>query len=159
MNDSTINVLIGGLLVGAAFGLLGIISDMVWKLVRSRSEGARRFKLVSSVAIVLLVGSAMVAGMGPLGALGACIVIAAIVWVFKGFKKTESVIPTPGSTAPFRRYGAEEDATEFMEVTDTAPERKTVITCLNCDGRLRVLAGKYVDVTCPHCQTVFRTHT
>ena len=151
--------LIRGLLVGAAFGLLGFIADMVWKLIRSRSEGARRFKLVSSVAIVLMVGSAMVAGMGPLGALGACIVIAAIFWGFKGFKKNESAIPTLGSTSPPRRSGAEEDATEFTEVKDTAPQRKTVIACPNCDGRLRVLAGKYIDVTCPHCKTVFRTHT
>ncbi len=151
--------LIRGLLVGAALGLLGFIADMVWKLVRSRSEGARRFKLVSGIALVLMVVSAMVAGMGPLGALGTCIVIAAIVWVFKGFKNTESAIPPASATATPRRNGAEEDATEFTEVKDTAPQRKTVITCPNCEGRLRVLAGKYIDVTCPHCKTVFRTHT
>lgn len=150
--------LIRGLLVGAAFVLLGFIADMVWKLIRSRSEGARRFKLVSSVAIVLMVGSAMVAGMGPLGALGTCIVIAAIFWVFKGFKKTESVIPTPGSTPP-RHPVAEEAATEFTEVKDTAPQRKTVITCPNCGGQLRVMADKYIDVTCAHCGVVFRTKT
>lgn len=151
--------LVRGLIVGLVFAVIGVIADQVWKLVRSQSEGARRFKWVSSIAIVLMVGSAMVAGMGPLGALGACIVISAIVWVFKGFKKTESAIPKPGATAPPRRSGAEEDATEFTEVKDMAPQRKTVITCPNCDGRLRVLAGKYIDVTCPHCKTVFRTHT
>lgn len=155
MDDAVIR----GLLVGAVLGLLGFVADMVWKLIRSRSEGARRFKLVSSVAIVLMVGSAMVAGMGLLGALGTCVVIAAIVWVFKGFKKSESAIPTPGATAPPSRAGSEEDPTEFTEVKDTAPQRKTVITCPNCAGRLRVLAGKYIDVTCPHCKTVFRTHT
>ena len=159
MNESVVDAAVRGLIGGAILGLIGFVANMVWKLIRSQSEGARRFKLVSGVAIVLMVVSAMVAGMGPLGALGTCIVIAAIVWVFKGFKKTDSAIPTPGATAPPRRSGAEEEATEFTEVKDTAPQRKTVITCPNCDGRLRVLAGKYIDVTCPHCKTVFRTHT
>lgn len=153
------DALIRGLLVGAAFGLLGFIADMVWKLIRSRSEGARRFRLVSSVAVVVLVGSAMVAGMGPLGALGTCIVISAIVWVFKGFKKTESAISPHGATAPHRRSGVEEDATKFTEVKDTAPQRKTVITCPNCGGQLRVIADKYIDVTCAHCGVIFRTKT
>ncbi len=148
-----------GLIVGLVIAIIGVVADQIWKLIRSRSEGARRFKLVSGIALALMVVSAMVAGMGPLGALGTSIVMAAMVWVFKGFKKTESAIPTPGTTATPRRNDAEEDATEFTEVKDTAPQRKTVITCPNCDGRLRVLAGKYIDVTCPHCKTVFRTHT
>ncbi len=155
MDDAVIR----GLLVGAVLGLLGFVADMVWKLIRSRSEGARRFKLVSGIALALMVVSAMVAGMGPLGALGTCIVIAAMVWVFKGFKKNDYSIPTQGVTASHRPAGAEEDATEFTEVKDTAPQLKTIITCPNCAGRLRVLAGKYIDVPCPHCKTVFRTHT
>lgn len=151
--------LIRGLLVGAALGLLGFIADMVWKLIRSRSEGARRFRLVSGIGLAILVLSAMVAEFGILGTLGTCIVIAAIVWVIKGFKKTESAIPTPSATTTSSQNDAEEVATKFTEIKDTAPQRKTVITCPNCDGRLRVLAGKYIDVTCPHCKTVFRTHT
>lgn len=155
MDDTVIR----GLLVGAVLGLLGFIADMVWKLIRSRSEGARRFKIVGSIALVLLIGSVMIAAMGPAGAVGTCVVIAAIVWVFKGFKKNEPAIPKQGAGAPPSSAQAEEDATEFTEVKDTAPQRKTVITCPNCAGRLRVLAGKYIDVTCPHCKTVFRTHT
>ncbi len=151
--------LIRGLLVGAALGLLGFIADMVWKLIRSRSEGARRFRLVSGIGLALLVLSAMVAAFGTVGTLGTCIVIAAIVWVIKGFKKTETAIPRPSATTTPRQNGAEEDATKFTEIKNTAPQRKTVITCPNCDGSLRVLAGKYIDVTCPHCKTVFRTHT
>lgn len=150
---------IRGLLVGAVFGLLGFISNMVWKLIRSQSEGARRFKVVGGVALVLLIGSVMIAVMGPVGAIGTCVVIAAIVWVAKGFRKIAPQIPKRGVTAPSNTADAEEDATEFRKVKDTAPQGKTVITCPNCHGRLRVLAGKYIDVTCPHCNTVFRTHT
>ena len=150
--------LIRGLIVGAVLGMIGFIADMVWKLIRSPSEGARRFKIVSGIALLLLVGSIMVAGMGPLGALGTTIAIAAIVWVIKGFKKKETVQLTR-TTAPPRRPAPEPDAAVFVEVEEIKPTTKTVITCPNCSGRLRVVAGKYIDVTCPHCKTVFRIHT
>lgn len=153
--DETI---IRGLIVGAVFGLIGFVANMVWKLIRSPSEGARRFKIVSGIALVLLVGSIMVAAMGPVGALGTTVVIAAIVWVFKGFKKKDAV-HVMRTTAEPRRAASEPDATEFAEVKENRPMPKTVITCPSCGGRLRVLAGKYIDVTCPHCKTVFRTHT
>lgn len=150
--------LIQGLIVGAVLGLVGFIADMVWKLIRSPSEGARRFKIVGGIALVLLVGSMMVAALGPMGALGTTIVIAAIVWVFKGFKKNGPMRAIPIPTEP-RRSEPEPDATEPSRVTAATAERKTVITCPNCAGRLRVVAGKYIDATCPHCKTVFRTHT
>lgn len=151
-------VVIRGLLLGAVLGLMGFAANMVWKLIRSRSEGARRFKIAAGIALVLMVGSVMVAAMGPVGAIGTGIVIAAIIWVFKGFKKN-SPAPIQNTAKPSRSNGTEEDATEFTEVKDTTPQRKTVISCPNCAGRLRVVAGKYIDVTCPHCKTVFRTHT
>lgn len=150
--------LIRGIIVGAVFGLIGFIANLVWKLIRSPSEGARRFKIVSGIALFLLVGSVMVAGMGPVGAIGTAIVIAAVVWVFKGFKKNGSMHVTRPTAEPQRR-AHEPDPTEFAAVKEMTPERKTVIACPHCAGRLRVLAGKYIDVTCPHCKTVFRTHT
>lgn len=150
--------LIQGLIVGAVLGLVGFIADMVWKLIRSPSEGARRFKIVGGIALVLLVGSMMVAALGPIGALGTTIVIAAIVWVFKGFKKNGAMHAIPTPTEP-RSSEPEPGATEPSRVKDATAERKTVITCPNCAGRLRVVAGKYIDATCPHCKTVFRTHT
>lgn len=39
------------------------------------------------------------------------------------------------------------------------PVPKTVISCPQCAGRLRVAASKHLDVTCPHCQAEFRTQT
>ena len=139
-------------------GMIGFIANMVWNLIRSPSEGARRFKIVIGIALVLLVGSIMIEGMGPIGALGTVIVIAAIVWVIKGFKKHDAVHVTPPTAAP-HRPAPKPEVTEFAEVQKTKPAAKTVITCPNCSGRLRVVAGKYIDVTCPHCNTVFRTHT
>lgn len=150
---------IRSLIVGAVLGLMGFVANMVWKLIRSRSEGARRFKIVGGIALVLIVGSVMVAAMGPVGAIGTGIVIAAIFWVFKGFKKNSPVVPIQTTSEWPRSNGTEEDATEFTEVKDATPQGKTVISCPNCAGRLRVVAGKYIDVTCPHCKTVFRTHT
>lgn len=150
---------IRGLIIGTVFGLIGLAANLVWKLIRSTSEGARRIKIVGGIALVLLVAGVMVSAMGPVGAIGAGIAIAATVWVFKGFKKNSLTPSKKTGTAPPENNWTAEDATEFVEVKEATSQRKTVITCPNCAGRLRVLAGKFIDVTCPHCKTVFRTHT
>jgi len=150
--------LIRGLVVGAFLGLVGFVANLVWKLIRSPSEGARRFRVVGVIALVLLVGSVMVAAMGPLGAIGSAIVMGAIVWVIKGFKKPAGGSPVR-PTAESMRGERGPEPTEFADSKEVAPMRKTIIVCPSCSGRLRVMAGKYIDVTCPHCQTIFRTHT
>ncbi len=150
--------LIRGLIVGAVLGMIGFIADMVWKLIRSPSEGARRFKIVSGIALILLIGSLMVEGMGFIGAIVTTAAIAAIVWVIKGFKKQDPVHVTQPTAEP-RRPAPVTDAAGYAVVKEVKPTTKTVITCPNCSGRLRVVAGKYIDATCPHCNTVFRTHT
>lgn len=38
------------------------------------------------------------------------------------------------------------------------PEKK-VLACPECRKRLRVDSGKHLDITCPHCSTVFRART
>ena len=148
-----------GLVIGVLLAVIGFIGDMIWKLIRSRSEGARRLKIVAGVALLLLISSVMIAAMGPIGAFGTCIVIAAIIWVLKGFKKNEFAIPKQAASPPTSTVRAEHDAAEFARVRDASPQRKTVITCPNCARRLRVLTSKYIDVTCPHCAIVFRIHT
>ena len=148
-----------GLLLGVVLGLMGFAANMVWKLTRSTSEGARRMKIVGGLALVLIVGSVMVAATGPVGAIGTGIAIAAIFWVFKGFKKNNPAPSKKTGTALPKNNWTAEDTTEFTEVKETKPQQKTVISCPNCSGRLRVVAGRYIDVTCPHCKTVFRTHT
>jgi hypothetical protein len=150
--------LIRGLVVGAFLGLVGFVANLVWKLIRSPSEGARRLKVVIVGATGLFVGGIVLAEMGFFGALGVAIAVAAVVWVFKGFKKPARVSPAR-PTVESMREEREQEPTEFPDSKEVAPVRKTVITCPNCSGRLRVVAGKYIDVKCPHCQTIFRTHT
>lgn len=140
-------------------GIVGLAIWAVTALLRAKGEGARRARIVIGVAIALGVAAMLFALGGPVVFAVELVTVGAIVWIFKGFKKG-SVSPNSSPTRPAQSKATEEEeATEFTEVKDTAPQRKTVITCPNCDGRLRVLAGKYIDVTCPHCKTVFRTHT
>ena len=147
-----------GLVIGFVFAVIGLIANMAWKLIRSKSEGARRVKLVSAVALVLLVGTAMFQGMGAVGAIISFVVIAACIWIAKGFR-TKTPLPLESPAATPSNYKKEKDVARFSEVKDLVPQRQSVITCPNCQGKLRVAAGKYIDVTCTHCRTVFRTHT
>ncbi len=39
------------------------------------------------------------------------------------------------------------------------PERKIVISCPQCAGKLRVAAEKHLEITCPHCRAVFQQKT
>lgn len=147
-----------GLVIGFVFAVIGLIANMAWKLIRSKSEGARRVKLVSAVALVLLVGTVMFEAMGAVGAIISFVVIAACIWIAKGFR-TKTPLPLESPAATPGNYKTEESVARFSEVEDLAPQRQVVITCPNCQGKLRVAAGKYIDVTCTHCRTVFRTHT
>jgi len=140
---------------------VGIVGLCIWAikaLLTAKSEGARRTRLVLGSAAALGIAAMLFALGGPVVFAVELVTLGAIVWIFKGFKKG-SISPNSSPTRPAHSNATEEEATEFTEVNDTSPQWKTVITCPNCDGRLRVLAGKYIDVTCPHCKTVFRTHT
>jgi hypothetical protein len=148
-----------GLIFGAIFGIIGFTANRVWRIIRSQSEGARRFKIVGGIALMLLIGSMLVAMMGAVGAIIVGIVIAAITWVVKGFKSSNTSADSGDRQRTNAAYSPEPDATEFAEVKDVVAERKTVISCPNCGGKSRVVAGKYIDVTCPHCRVVFRTKT
>ena len=147
-----------GLIQGVAFALIGLVATIVWKLIRSKSEGARRIKLVGTIALVLLVGTVMFEAMGAVGAIISFVVIAACIWIAKGFR-TKTPLPLESPAATPGNYKKEEYVARFSEVKDLAPQRQAVINCPNCGGKLRVAAGKYVDVTCAHCKVVFRTHS
>lgn len=149
---------IRGLVMGGMLALAGFAANLAWKLIRSSSEGARRLKIVIVSAVVLFVGGIMLAEMGFLGTMGVAIAIAAVVWVFKGFKRNTHQSPTQPVVEP-APTAYEPEKPKFSESKAVTPVRKTVITCPNCSARVRVVAGKYIDVTCPHCQTIFRTHT
>jgi len=59
------------------------------------------------------------------------------------------------AAAVIRRASDKTASEEYDEIL----ENKVVMSCPNCSGKLRVTSGKYLDVTCPHCQSEFRTHT
>lgn len=138
-----------------AAGLIGLALWGITALLQAQGEGARRVRLVIGAAVALGAAAVLFAIAGPGGFFGALVVLAAAIWVFKGFNKKDTKRPASEK----HRKVSEPDATEFEEVREIKPERKTIVTCPNCNGRLRVVAGKYIDVTCPHCDTVFRTHT
>lgn len=76
-----------GLVLGAALGLVGFVAYVVKRLMASKSEGARRFKVVLAVlaalGITIVVGSAF----GAVALVLAMIGTGAMVWVYKGYKK------------------------------------------------------------------------
>lgn len=139
-------------------GIVGLIIWAATALLQAKGEGARRLRFVIGGAAALGVAAILFALGGPVIFAIELATLGAFFWIFKGFKKG-STSSNSGQSHFAQSSATEEDATEFTEVKDAAPQRKVVITCPNCTGRLRVLAGKYIDVTCPHCKTVFRTHT
>lgn len=139
-------------------GLVGLAIWAVTALLKAKGEGARRARRVIGGAAALGIAAMLFTLGGPVIFAVELVTLGAIIWIFKGFKKG-SISSNSSPTRTAQRNATEEDATEFTEVKDTAPQRKTVIACPNCHRRLRVLAGKHIDVTCPHCKTLFRTHT
>lgn len=142
-----------------AAGLIGLTLWGITALLQAQGEGARRARLVIGGAIALGVAAMLFALGGPVIFAIEMVIFGATIWVVKGFKKNGSTTANRGVTPPSQSNETEKDATEFSDVNDAPHHRKTVITCPNCAGRLRVQAGKYIDVTCPHCRVVFRTKT
>ena len=78
--------LVRGLVIGLVFTLVAIFARAVWALIRSPSEGARRLKWVIGLAIALPIGAVLVGEIGVGGVVALAAVIAALIWVAKGFK-------------------------------------------------------------------------
>lgn len=87
MDSDTLNKLASGALMGGVLVVVWLVSAGVWKLVRSPSEGARRFRLVSGGLLGLALAALMVTAMGPVGAIITALLVGAGVWVIKGFRK------------------------------------------------------------------------
>jgi len=81
--------LIRGLVMGAVLGAAGLTATLVWKLLRSPSEAARRTRTVLLVLAGL--GLTMAILTGPRGDrpffIGLAFVLAAGAWIYKGTKK------------------------------------------------------------------------
>lgn len=81
--------LIRGLVMGGVFAVIGATATFLWQVLRSPSEGARRFRQVLLGALALLLGYAIIAG--PSADRPFFIVLAFVlgagVWVYRGMKK------------------------------------------------------------------------
>lgn len=81
MTEATIR----GLIQGGAFLILGLLATLIWKLLRSKSEGARRLKWVLGVGGTLLVAFGFSGNTTE--ALVLLTIAAVAFWVYKGFKR------------------------------------------------------------------------
>lgn len=79
--------LIRGLVIGAVFLVIGGAAHLVWKLLRSQSEGARRVRWVLLGLVTLFVGAIVLQSFG-FGTLVATVLAGGVVyWIYAGFKK------------------------------------------------------------------------
>jgi len=76
--------LIRGLFQGLMLAIIGISAALFWKLIRSKSEVARRFKLVALAGLGLCVLALVLDSAGLVPTLITAAVIAALVWVYRG---------------------------------------------------------------------------
>lgn len=79
-------VLVRGLIIGAVFMAFGVTANLIWKLVKSRSEGARRFKWVIGAVLTFMIAAMIVQSLGVTGLLLTLLALGALVWIVLGFK-------------------------------------------------------------------------
>jgi chromate transport protein ChrA len=82
MDESVIR----GLVIGVVFAVIAFLASLVWKLIRSQSEVARRFKIVAVVCIGLFVLAMMYSAMGPGPTALWVLAGGAVIWIFRGRK-------------------------------------------------------------------------
>lgn len=81
--------IIRGLVIGGMFAAIAFAATLTWKLFRSQREGARRTRIVLGVVALILIGTMSVFAMGAANTLIATAIIAALVWIMKGFKRSD----------------------------------------------------------------------
>lgn len=79
--------LIRGLIVGGALGAVALAASLVWKAIKSPSEGARRFRIVAGIGLGALVLFVAAESGALIEILVFAAVVGAIIWVIKGTKK------------------------------------------------------------------------
>lgn len=79
-------LLVRGLIIGLVFAAVGFTAQLIWKLMRSQSEGARRIRIVLYTLIGLSVAALIIHD----GGVGVALVVAALIgagiWIKRGFK-------------------------------------------------------------------------
>jgi chromate transport protein ChrA len=76
-----------GLVQGGAFLIVGLLATLIWKLMRSKSEGARRLKWVLASAFALWVLAGVASYGNPMEAVALAVIVGVGYWVYRGFKK------------------------------------------------------------------------
>jgi len=79
-------IVVRGLIIGAVFMAIAITARLIWRLIRSPSEAARRARWVLGLLIALPIGALLVHDFGIGGVLVPAVVIAAGIWIYKGSK-------------------------------------------------------------------------
>lgn len=79
--------IVRGVIIGLAFMALGVVATVIWKVIRSPSEGARRLRWVVGGGLALLIASLLVQGLGVIAVLALAAILGAITWIIRGFRK------------------------------------------------------------------------
>lgn len=79
--DETI---IRGLIMGGVLGLVGWVATLVWRVIRSPSEGARRFRLVAGISLAAFTIYIAATEGSLIGLVIVVAIIGAGVWIAKG---------------------------------------------------------------------------
>jgi chromate transport protein ChrA len=82
MDESVIR----GIVVGVVFAAIAFLASLVWKLFRSKSEVARRIKIVAGVLLGLVLLIMMYSAIGPGPTALWLVAGGAVVWIFRGRK-------------------------------------------------------------------------
>lgn len=155
---TTADAFVRNALLGIFIALIWYLGNWIWLQIRSGSEGARRFRIVGGIAVAAITLSILFSAMGLFGAFISSMVIAAVIWIRRGYKYGN----TENEDSAFIKEPQTSNSLNTKSPArsrEIGREERTIITCPQCQKRLRVVAGKYIDVTCPHCKTIFRTHT
>lgn len=87
MEETLIRGAVQGLTIAVIGSVIVGVGTLIWKLMRSPSEGARRIRWVLAGLSALLVGAILVDSGGITALLIGAAVIGVAVWIYRGFKK------------------------------------------------------------------------
>lgn len=76
--------LVRGLIIGAALAIVAVIGMLIQRLMRSRSEAARRTRIVLGAIVTLAVGSLVLEVFGPAVTGGLLLIFCAGLWIHAG---------------------------------------------------------------------------
>lgn len=76
------------MVLGLMLGTIAAILLLLRVLAASKSEGARRLRLVLKLVVLVGVLAVLIDAFGVMNILGWCAALAVMAWVYRGFKKS-----------------------------------------------------------------------